>query len=193
MKKITSIVLAIALCLSLTLIFTSCSLFKHPIEKVLDEMEEENNYAMTVTMSDIPFLGTMKMTTKVDGNVQYTPAVLTEPESYVEIFDDYQYVYTKTDDGSWTKSKEALDNDSDALGDYEELLDPKNYEKVKGEKKTYKQKDDVEFDNFDDVVIEITDDGLIIKASMEADGITCDVKIEISDIGEIDLTLPKTK
>ena len=50
-----------------------------------------------------------------------------------------------------------------------------------------------EFDNFDDVVIEITDDGLIIKASMEADGITCDVKVEISDIGEVELTLPKTK
>ena len=58
---------------------------------------------------------------------------------------------------------------------------------------SFKLKNDVKIDGFDDVVVKITDNAFIIEAAMNVDGLVCDVEIEIFDIGEVELTLPKTK
>ena len=193
MKKVISLLIVLATCLSILMAFTSCS-SKHPIDEFRAKMEKADSYQMSITMSDVPLFGTFTMTTKVDGNIQYTPAVMFSEEEYVETVGDVKYKYTKDESGKWTKEKEETeDDDSSIYGDesMEKLFNPENYEKVKGEENTYKQKSDVTFDDYEDVKITIEEDSCTIEMKAISDGMTFGVKIVISKIGEIELTLPK--
>ena len=193
MKKVISLLIILATCLSILMAFTSCS-SKHPIDEFKEKMEKADSYQMSITMSDVPLFGTFTMTTKVDGNIQYTPAVMFSEEEYTETVDGVKYKYTKDDSGKWTKEKEETnDDDSSIYGDESmaKLFNPDNYEKVKGEENTYKQKSDVTFDDYEDVKITIEDDACTIEMKAISDGMTFGVKIVISKIGEIELTLPK--
>ena len=194
MKKALSFLIIVSLCLSMLMMVTSCS-SKHPIEEFKEKMEKADSYQMSITMSDVPLFGTFTMTTEVDGNIQYTPAVMFNEEEYTETVGDVKYKYTKDDSGKWTKTKvEDTDDDSSSLyGDdsLNKLFNPDNYEKVKGEENTYKQKDDVDFEDYENVKITIEDDSCTIEMSAISDGMTFGVKIVISKIGEIELTLPK--
>ena len=192
MKKVISLLIILATCLSILMAFTSCS-SKHPIDEFKEKMEKADSYQMSITMSDVPLFGTFTMTTKVDGNIQYTSAVMFSEEEYTETVDGVKYKYTKDDSGKWTKEKEETnDDDSSIYGDESmaKLFNPDNYEKVKGEKNTYKQKSNVTFDDYEDVKITIEDDSFTIEMKAISDGMTFGVKIVISKIGEIELTLP---
>lgn len=193
MKKILTLSIVITMCMCLITAFTSCS-FEHPIDGFKEKMEKADSYQMSVTMSDIPLFGTFTMTTKVDGNIQYTPAVMFNEEEYIETVGDVKYKYTKDDAGKWTKAKEdSTDDDSSVYDDesMKKLFNPDNYEKVKGEENTYKQKSDVEFDDCEDVKITIEEDSCTIEMKAISDGMTFGVKIVISKIGEIELKLPE--
>lgn len=193
MKKIVSLSIVITMCMCLITVFTSCS-FKHPIDEFKEKMEKADSYQMSVTISDVPLFGTFTMTTKVDGNIQYTPAVMFNEEEYVETVGDVKYKYTKDDAGKWTKAKEdSTDDDSSVYDDesMKKLFNPDNYEKVKGEENTYKQKSDVEFDDYEDVKITIEEDSCTIEMKAISDGMNFGVKIVISKIGEIELKLPE--
>lgn len=190
MKKLfVSVSIAIVMCMFFITAFTSCS-SKHPIDEFKGKMEKADSYQMSVTMSDIPFFGTFTMTTKVDGNIQYTPAVMFDEEKYIETVGDVKYKYTKDYSGKWTKEKEDSPDDS-VIESMEELFNPDNYEKEKGEENIYKQKSDVEFDDYEDVKITIEDDSCTIEMKGISDGLTIGVKIVISKIGEIELKLPE--
>ena len=193
MKKVVSLLLVLAMCTSLLMAFTSCSA-KHPIDEFKIKMVKANSYQMVITMSDIPLFGTISLVAKVDGNIQYTPAFMFQGEQYTETDGDVKYTYTKDDDGNWTKEKgDADDDDSDFFGSEEmkEIFNSENYEKVEGKENTYKQKSDVEFDEFEDVTITIEEDSCTIEGKVTSDGMTCKMKVEISKIGEIELTLPE--
>ncbi len=195
MKKVISVLLMISICLSMLAMITSCSLLplKHPIEKFKEKMDKEQNYQVTLTMKDVPFLGTLTMTTQRDGNIGYTPAVLFSEEEYTETVGETKYKYTKNDNGKWIKSEvESVEDDDSITGEdqMDDLFDPDNYEKVKDEKNTYKQKDDADFGEFKDIVMTVDDDSCVIKGNVISKGVTCPVTIEISKIGEIELTLP---
>ena len=192
MKKVISLSIAIAMRMCFITAFTSCS-SKHPIDEFKEKMKKTDSYQMSVTMSDVPLFGTFTMTTKVDGNIQYTPAVMFNEEEYVETVGDVKYKYTKDDAGKWTKAKEYSTDDSSVYGDesMKKLFNPDNYEKVKGEENTYKQKSDVEFDDYEDVKITIGEDSCTIEMKAISDGMTFGVKIVISKIGEIELKLPE--
>ena len=193
MKKVISLLIILAMCLSMLMTFTACS-SKHPIDEFKVKMQNADSYQMSITMSDVPFFGTFTMTTKVDGNIQYTPAVMFNEEEYVETVGDVKYKYTKDESGKWTKEKvETEDDDSSIYGDesMEKLFDPDNYEKVKGEENTYKQKSNVTFDDYEDVKITIGEDSCTIEMKAISDGMTYGVKIVISKIGEIELKLPE--
>ena len=69
------------------------------------------------------------------------------------------------------------------------ILDPDNYDEVKGEKNTYRQKRDVVFDTFDDVLIIIDGDEMIIKATVNG---MENCVITYSDVGSTNLKLPKS-
>ena len=193
MKKIVSLFLIIVACASLMLASASCST-KHPLVAFQEKMEKADSYQITVTMSDVPLFGTFTMTTQVDGNIQYTPAVLFSEEEYTETVDGVKYTYTKDDSGKWTKEKdETTDDDSSVWVDesMQQLFNPDNFEKVKGEENTFVQKSDVTFDDYEDVKITITDDSCTMEMKTTSEGVTYGIKIVISKIGEIELTLPE--
>ena len=195
MKKLVPLSIIIVMCMCLITTFTFCS-SKHPIDEFKEKMGKADSYQMSVTMSDVPLFGTFTMTTKVDGNVQYTPAIMFDEEEYIETVGDVKYKYTKDDSGKWTKEKEdSTDDDSSIYGDesMEKLFNPDNYEKVKGEENTYKQKSDVQFDDYEDVKITIGEDSCTIEMKTISDGMTLGVKIVISKIGEIELKLPEVE
>lgn len=193
MKKTLSFLIIVSLCLSMLMLATSCS-SKHPIEEFKEKMEKADSYQMSITMSDVPFLGTVTMTAKVDGNIQYIPATMINEEVYTETVGDVEYQYTKDDSGKWTKTKveNTVDDTSSIYDDdsLNKLFNPDNYEKVKGEENTYKQKDDVDFENYENVKITIEDDSCTIEMSASLQGMTFGLKIVVSKIGEIELTLP---
>lgn len=193
MKKTLSFLIIVSLCLSMLMLATSCS-SKHPIEEFKEKMEKADSYQMSITMSDVPFLGTVTMTAKVDGNIQYIPATMINEEVYTETVGDVEYQYTKDDSGKWTKTKveNTVDDTSSIYDDdsLNKLFNPDNYEKVKGEENTYKQKDDVDFENYENVKITIEDNSCTIEMSASLQGMTFGLKIVVSKIGEIELTLP---
>ena len=94
-KKNALFLLIIALAV-ITIVTTLLLLLrKSPIEKFFIEMKEAENYQLEVTISDIPFIGTINMKQMVDGNVSYTSAMLFQDEQYEEKVGDDLYVYTK--------------------------------------------------------------------------------------------------
>ena len=179
-------VAAIVLTVTLILIFA-----KHPIAKFFAKMEKEENYQLNITMSDIPFFGTITMVAKYDGNVSYSSGF--GEESYTERVGNVVYEYTKNSSDKWIKEKQTSEDGDDDLTDdmftAEELFNPKNYKKV--EKNKYEQKDDVDFDNYDNVVITIDNDTCMIEMDMSSDGMVMHAKIVISKIGEVELVLPQ--
>lgn len=190
MKKFVSLFLSLTLCISMALIVSSCST-QHPIEKFINKVADTDSYQMSVTISNVPLFGTITATTKVDGNIQYTPATLFNEEEYTEIVGDIKYTYTKDEDGKWSKTQDTEeDDDSSWLSEktMEEFFNPDNYETVKDKKNTYKQKENVTFDDFEDVLITIEEDSCTIEMVSSDEGYN--VKLVISRIGEIELTLP---
>lgn len=178
---------AIVLAVTLILVFA-----KHPLEKFLAKMEREENYQMTITLSDIPFFGTITIQTKQDGNISYTSGF--GEESYTETVGDDVYEYTKDSSDNWIKEKLESDDESDSTSDqltddFEELFNPENYDKV--EKNKYEQKSNVHFDDYDNVVITIDDDTYTIEMDMSSEGMVMHAKIVISKIGAVELVLPK--
>ena len=93
-KKTITLLLAFVLCVSVLLAATSCSK-EHPIEAFKNKMETTDSYQMSMTRSDVPVFGTFTMTTKVDGNIEYTPAGLLSEEEFIETVGDVAYKYTK--------------------------------------------------------------------------------------------------
>ena len=192
MKKVVSLFIIFAMCASLFVAFTSCS-SKHPVDEFFEKMENADSYQMDITMSDIPLFGTLSFATKVDGNIQYTPSVMFSEEEYTETVGDVTYKYTKDSSGKWTKTTvEVSDEESDILaGQLESLFVSDNFEKVDGEENTFKQKSGVNFDNFEDVKITIAEDSCTIEMKANSEGMLMGVKIVVSKIGEIELTLPE--
>ncbi len=181
----------ICLVASVTLMLTACS-FKHPITKFKEIMNKADSYQMKIKMSNVPLVGEVSMLVKVDGNIEYTPETVFSEEKYVETVDGVEYVYTKDETGNWKKSEEKDSSTfSFSESSREQFFNPDNYVKVKNEKNTYKQKPDVVFEEFEDVVFKIKDHSYIIEMIAEIDGIKADTTIIFSKINEIELVLPK--
>jgi hypothetical protein len=185
---------ALILALIMILIFTSS-----PIGRLLSKLNKTENYHMTATVSGIPLLGSISFEQSVDGNVKYSPASFLSAEKYEETLDDGKYVYTKNSSGEWTKKKSdgeggTIDNITNELfGDIDELTNPKNYKKVKGEKNKYEQKDGVIFDSCSNVVITIEEDKVTVVMTIDFSDMELPATVIISEIGEVELTLPKTE
>lgn len=207
MKRIISLSLALVMIVSMASMTVSCdsiledpmgfiedpvgTLFKHPIEKFYDDLVSEKNYQLDITMKNVPLFGTFSVTTKVDGNISYTPAILWTSEQFVETDGKYKYTYTKDSDGEWSVEKERMDNDASdyvIMADEDELFNPDNYEQVKGEKNVYEQKKGVNFEEYSDVVMTLEDGKCIIECVSNDGGYDCE--IVFSKVGEIELTLP---
>lgn len=168
----------------------------HPLEKFALKIARKQNFQMDIVLSGIPIFGAVALTCEVDGNIQHIPAANFISESYIETVGDKRYTYTKDDTGKWTKTESDVDED-DLFGNlqeseaFQELMNLENYEEVEGKKNVYRQKEDVEFDGFKNVTITLEKDTCTIEMILYTSGMALDTVIVISNIGKMDLTLPK--
>ena len=191
MKRFLTLFLTFILFLSL-LSTASCG-SKHPIEKFYQKIEKsDNNYQISCSLTEKSTSSRFVITIQVDGNVQYMPENidLGIDEIYTEYIDDYEISYTKNAKGEWKKSLDELSEDNAFNFDNDDIFNADNYEKIKGEKNSYRQKKDVIFQNFENVIMTIAKDSCTLECQMITDGIVVDAKIVISKLGEMKLTLP---
>ena len=99
--------------------------------------------------------------------------------------------YTKNVFGKWTKNNYASNAEEDANDIFAEEMDslfkPESYT-IKNN--VYTQKDDVDFENFKDVVLTLEDGKCIIDMTMMIEGMGLDITLTLSKLGESALTLP---
>ncbi len=192
-KKIIIAAVAAVLCIAIIVgIVLWCSM--HPLEKFALKIARKQNFQMDVVLSGIPIFGSVALTCEVDGNVQHIPKATFISEQYLETVDDKLYTYTKSDDGKWSKTESDADSILSKLQNseaFKELINLDNYEEVEGKKNVYRQKEGVEFDGFKDVTIALEKDTCSIEMILYTSGMALDTTIVISNIGEMDLTLPK--
>ena len=168
----------------------------HPLEKFALKIARKQNFQMDIVLSGIPIFGAVALTCEVDGNIQHIPAANFISESYIETVGDKRYTYTKDDTGKWTKTESDVDED-DLFGNlqeneaFQELMNLENYEEVEGKKNVYRQKEDVTFDGFKNVTITLEKGTCTIEMILYTSGMALDTVIVISNIGKMDLTLPK--
>ena len=190
MKRVILTCLAAILCLSALLSTTGCSMLFNPIDSFAEELENAESYeiVMLIEIEGIRIV----MTEKVDGNITYTTySNDMYPAEYTKTVDDYEIVYTEAKDGCWIKSITDGDDEEDEdswLDD--DIWDSENYEKVEGEKNTYRQKSDVIFEHLEDVVLTVNDGTVMFKAKVYYEGASADMKVTISKLNEIELELP---
>ena len=197
-KKITRILIAAVAAVLLIATVVGIVLWSsvHPIERFALKIARKQNFQMDITLSGIPLFGTVALTCEVDGNIQHIPQGTFISESYIETVGDKRYTYSKDDSGRWTKTEKDIgENDFlSGLQDNEmlkKLTTPENYEKVEGEKNVYRQKEGVEFESFQNVTITIEKNTCTIQMILYADGMALDTVIVISNIGKMDVTLPR--
>jgi len=189
MKKIITLSISVILAFSLLVFATSCS-FGDQFEKFSKEMQKNENYKMTLVFS-VEGVGKITQYCYIDGKIAYYPenTALETEEYYVEFVDDYSIHYRKNEGGKWEKSIEENETNLET----NDILNADNFQKDKEDKNVYRQKKNVVFDNYEDVVITFSEDTVVIECVMILDMVEYDVKILLSEIGEQDLTLPSVK
>ena len=197
-KKITRILLAALAAVLLIATVVGIVLWSsvHPIERFALKIARKQNFQMDITLSGIPLFGSVALTCDVDGNMQHIRQGTFISESYIETVGDKRYTYSKDDTGKWTKTEKNIDEDDflSGLQDNEmlkKLITPENYEKVEGKKNVYRQREGVEFKSFRNVTITIEKDTCTIQTILYTDGMALDTVIVISNIGKMDVTLPR--
>lgn len=197
MSKTTKIIIAVVaavLCIATILSIVIVSNSMHPLEKFALKILRKQNFQMDVVLSGIPIFGSVALTCEVDGNVMHIPNATFVSEQYVETVGDKCYTYTKDNNEKWTKAETDGNSIFANLQDNElvkELINLDNYEEVEGEKNVYRQKEGVELENFKNVTITLEKDICTIQTILYTDGMALDTVIVISNIGKMDVTLPR--
>ena len=202
MKKLLSILIALGLCISILFSATSClsGLSKHPIEQFNDEVEKEESYKMEVSC-DIPMMGVLNVTFKVDGNLLYASESYNgeRMEAYYEtVGEDTVYEYLNRDE-KWKKevwTSEAgvslMDSFLELEKIFDELFDADDYEKIS--KNTYKFKADAalkkDLEGVESIVMVIENGECRITLISKSNDTTTTVEYVITDVGKVELSLP---
>ena len=193
-KKIIIAVVAAVLCVATVLSIVLISNLGHPLEKFALKIITKKNFQMDIVLSGIPLFGTVALTCEVDENLMHIPDATFISEQYVETVGDKRYTYTKDNNGKWTKTESDANGMLSNIQDNEmiqELINIDNYEEVEGEKNVYRQKEGVELEHFKNVVITLEKDTCTIQTILFSDGMALDAVIVISNIGKMDVTLPR--
>ncbi len=188
MKKFLKAFVSLMVVFCVLLGTTSCSL-GDPFKKFSKKIEKKENFKMTMSIT-IEDVGKITQTAYVDDNIMYYPentALMTE-EYYVESMEDSVVEYRKNQNKKWEKTTKEKD---DAFNlETNDIFNVENYKRDSEDKNVYRQKKDVIFDNFEDVVITFYDESVVIEGNMTMEMVKYEVKIVISEIGEQQLTLP---
>jgi hypothetical protein len=147
---------------------------------------------MDVILSGIPLFGSVDFTYEADGNIQHVSQSLLMKEAYFEKVGDTRYKYSKNATQKWVKEESDKDLFTDITGSdvFKDIINPDNYEPVKGEKNVYRQKDDVVFDFCKNVMIYLKDDSCTITMIAYSEDMALETVIVISEIGKVNITLP---
>ena len=197
MSKTTKIIIAavaLVLCIAAVLSIVLISNSMNPLEKFVSKIARKQNFQMDVSLYGIPLFGSIAFAVEMDGNVTHIPDIFLIEECYVEKVGDETFKYTKDENGKWVKEKEEVDDSAlDLFGeeDLEDLINPDNYELVDGTKNVYHQKADVQFKNFKDITITLEKDTCTIEMIAYVEGMALETQIIISNIGKVELELPK--
>ena len=188
MKRIISLSIAIIVLISS---LTACSM-NNSFKGLVKKIEKTQNYKMKISYT-LEGFGKVTQTMYVDENKKYYPEndTLGYDEYYTEEIDDYIIEYHKDYDDKWKKNIEENDGDDDLSLEENDIWNLDNYDK--DGKNVYVQKKNVIFDNFDNVVITVLEDSLVIECTMILDLSEIEVKIIISEIGEHTIELPTVK
>ncbi len=190
MKKLTALLLALCLLAGLA----ACGSI-HPIDQLRSGLSKEKNCQIILTVEDVPLLGNISVTFKMDGNKQYRTGVLGMGERYLETVDGTTYQYTHILGDKWVKTQKKQDEDSEKyenlMQEAQEIFVKENFKKVKGEGLTYRQRSNVTFDSFRDVTVRFEKDACTITGKVDMDGVLVSVKILVNEIGQVSLTLPQ--
>ena len=193
-KKIIIAVVAAVLCVATVLSIVLISNLGHPLEKFALKIITKKNFQMDIVLSGIPLFGTVALTCEVDENLMHIPDATFISEQYVETVGDKRYTYTKDSNEKWTKTESDTDGMLSDIQNNEiiqELINIDNYEEVEGEKNVYRQKEGVELEHFKNVIITLEKDTCTIQTILFSDGMALDAVIVISNIGKMDVTLPR--
>ena len=195
MKKVLAFILA--LCLMLTpMALVGCGDEEEttvdnrdPLTKFYDKLNEKENFTMELSMSVMGV--SVSQTFKYSGDIMYTEESLMSKESYTVETETGVEEYTKNVFGKWTKNNYASNAEEDANDIFAEEMDslfkPDSYTINKN---VYTQKDDVDFENFKDVVLTLEDGKCIIDMTMMIEGMGLDITLTLSKVGQSALTLP---
>lgn len=196
MKKFISTILILCLCIVISLSLISCNSTKK-IDKMKETLLETDNMTVVMKLIDVPTIGTVRMTIKLDGNKQYISGIMGESDVYYEIKDGCQYEYYQDYYETWRITNNgAVEEDNNILkeemfeDDFDKLFDSSNFEAVKGERNVFKQKSYVLFESFEDVYIIYDKDGYTINAITIIEGVEIDCSIIFSDFGTTKVELP---
>lgn len=189
MKKFILKGFSIVLVLCVVMSVASCSL-GDPFKKFTKKLERKESCKVTMSFN-VDGVGRVVQIFYVDNNVIYYEGndTLRTDAYYVEIVDDYLVEYTKNFKGTWKKSKTKNDFNLEE----NDIFNSDNYIQDPEEKGVYRQKRNVIFEQFEDVVVAFLDDFVVIECVMMVDKIEANVKMVISNIGEYELTLPEVE
>lgn len=192
-KKILIIAVALVVCIAAVLSIVLLSASLDPLERFAAKIARKQNFQMDIVLAGIPLFGSISLTYEVDGNIQHIPDGSFASESYIETVGNKQYQYSKDENGKWVKEETESNMLSTIQSNemFQQLVNFENYELVDGEKNVYRQKADVVFEACRDVTITIEKDTCTIEMITLSNGMALETLIVISNIGEIDLTIPK--
>ena len=166
-------------------------LLMHPIERLADKIERSDNMEIEIVLSYTGYDRSYVIAMKRDGNLTYVSSIVSgeaEKEYYLETKGNitYQYLNNGT---KWVKTiyEDNYDFDQSTTNELLALLDPDNYDEIRGKRKTYRQKNTVEFDTFEDVVLTIDGNEMFIEASADS---YLNFSISIFNIGKTKVKLP---
>lgn len=194
MKRIISLVLLLSVALLSLLSLSACkSRGDHAVDEFVGLLEDsDNNFTVTVEISDVPILGDMRVITHYDGKKQYTPPAFMTKEQYREYRLFATYVYERGADGGWMKSRADNVGERDYLDSDEAkvLLNSDNYDKTPYAPGKYRQRAGSDMGEFRNATIYVMSDACIITAVRIIDGTECQYSARIWNIGNVTVDLP---
>jgi len=183
-----------AVLIGLLFIFVSCS-SANDLENAFDKMETVDSYRMDMKMTNVPFVGSMSITVKQDGDMTYSSNPLLTEGLYQKTIDGEVYDYILQEDGSYELSTTPSSDEEEDL-EYVDSLDYNDFSETDDMTWTMKTDriylDENESEYMENVVITLNNQGYFdtINFSVTTEGLTLDVEITFTDYNNTTVELP---
>ena len=180
-----------ALVLLLAISLVGCDLGGNALEKALTDMESEENVTMVMTMSDIPLIGSMQATMKLDGEYSCVETFL--GTEYFKEVDGQVYAY---ENGVLSETPEEEDTTEEFVEF--DLFAVEDFEEIDGVWVLQEDRisvDDSQSEYMSNVEITLNSNGFIslLEFDVTAEGETFGVSIAFSDYGSTVVDVPEAE